>query len=323
MMMLAASQTKGEESTEAKAIIEAYTKLSEQGTEAEKLGEEAKTLGEQAKTAGEEAQKLGTEAASATDPQVAAQTAAEAQAKSQEAQDLAAQAQEKGTQAQEVAEEAKTAADAMPDKVIAARKATQKAMGDLGEDSMKTVGIQFVLAEYKALKMDTQQIQTNYMIKTGGKMVGLTFLSAAAAVIVGWIASMVAASVGRNLRVAQYERTLQFSNNEMEKFSPASLITRNTNDIQQIQMGIVMIIRMVLYAPILGIGGVYQVAKTGTGMGWIVGVAVGAVLFLVVTLLAFTMPKFKALQNLVPSELGFTGNFDRTFCYPRLFTGKI
>ncbi|MGX7132107.1 MULTISPECIES: ABC transporter ATP-binding protein [Enterococcus] len=299
MMMLAASQTKGEESTEAKAIIEAYTKLSEQGTEAEKLGEEAKTLGEQAKTAGEEAQKLGTEAASATDPQVAAQTAAEAQAKSQEAQDLAAQAQEKGTQAQEVAEEAKTAADAMPDKVIAARKATQKAMGDLGEDSMKTVGIQFVLAEYKALKMDTQQIQTNYMIKTGGKMVGLTFLSAAAAVIVGWIASMVAASVGRNLRVAQYERTLQFSNNEMEKFSPASLITRNTNDIQQIQMGIVMIIRMVLYAPILGIGGVYQVAKTGTGMGWIVGVAVGAVLFLVVTLLAFTMPKFKALQNLV------------------------
>ena len=85
----------------------------------------------------------------------------------------------------------------------------------------------------------------------------------------------------------------------MEKFSPASLITRNTNDIQQIQMGIVMIMRIVLYAPILGIGGVYRVYKTGTGMGWIVGVAVAAVLVLVLTLLLTTMPKFKALQNLV------------------------
>nr|WP_277989622.1 ABC transporter ATP-binding protein [Enterococcus sp. DIV0869a] len=137
------------------------------------------------------------------------------------------------------------------------------------------------------------------MVKTGTKMVLLTLVSAVAAIIVGLIASLVAASVGRNLRVGQYERTLQFSNTEMEKFSPASLITRNTNDIQQMQMGIVMIMRIVLYAPILGIGGIYNVYQTGTGMGWIVGVAVGAVLILVLTLLLTTMPKFKALQNLV------------------------
>lgn len=137
------------------------------------------------------------------------------------------------------------------------------------------------------------------MIKTGAKMIGLTLLSAVAAIIVGLIGSLVAATVGKNLRVGQYERTLEFSNNEMEKFSPASLITRNTNDIQQIQMGIVMIMRIVLYAPILGIGGIYRVYKTGTGMGWIVGVAVAGVLVLVVTLLLTTMPKFKALQTLV------------------------
>nr|WP_278250977.1 ABC transporter ATP-binding protein [Enterococcus sp. DIV0212c] len=147
--------------------------------------------------------------------------------------------------------------------------------------------------------MNTQQIQTDYMVKTGTKMVLLTLVSAVAAIIVGLIASLVAASVGRNLRVGQYERTLQFSNTEMEKFSPASLITRNTNDIQQMQMGIVMIMRIVLYAPILGIGGIYNVYQTGTGMGWIVGVAVAAVLVLVGSLLLTTMPKFKALQNLV------------------------
>lgn len=187
----------------------------------------------------------------------------------------------------------------MPEKVKAARKATKESLGDLGEDSLKTVGIQLTLAEYKALNVNTKKIQTDYMIQTGAKMIGLTLLSAVAAIIVGLIASLVAATVGKNLRVGQYERTLEFSNNEMEKFSPASLITRNTNDIQQIQMGIVMIMRIVLYAPILGIGGVYRVYKTGTGMGWIVGVAVAAVLVLVLTLLVTTMPKFKALQNLV------------------------
>lgn len=286
MMMLASSQAKdSSEANEAKTVLDAYTAMGEDGEKAKKLGEEAAALGEQAKAAGEAA-------AAATDMQTAA-------AKGAEAQSLAAEAQEKGAEAQKLADSITKANEEMPAKLEAARKATKDSLGDLGEDSMKTVGIQLTLAEYKALDMDVQQIQTDYMIKTGSKMVTLTLISAVAAIIVGLIASLVAAAVGRNLRVGQYERTLQFSNTEMEKFSPASLITRNTNDIQQMQMGIVMIMRMVLYAPILGIGGIYEVYRTGTGMGWIVGVAVVAVLVLVMTLLLFTMPKFKALQNLV------------------------
>ncbi len=286
MMMLASSQSKDSSSgSEAKAIIEDYKKVGEDAAKAKQLGEDATTLGEQAQAA-------GSAAASATD-------AATAMEQGQKAQDLAAQAQAKGAEAKALAASIQTTTDAMPERVESARKETKKSLGDLGEDSMKTVGIQLTLAEYKALDMNTQQIQTDYMVKTGTKMVLLTLVSAVAAIIVGLIASLVAASVGRNLRVGQYERTLQFSNTEMEKFSPASLITRNTNDIQQMQMGIVMIMRIVLYAPILGIGGIYNVYQTGTGMGWIVGVAVAAVLVLVLSLLLTTMPKFKALQNLV------------------------
>lgn len=286
MMMIASTRSKDSSNAkEAKEIINDYTAISKDAAKAQALGQEAKSLGEQAQAAGQEA-------AAATDGATAA-------AKGAEAQSLAAEAQAKGAEAQKLGEAIKAKNDAMPAKVNAARKATKDSLGDVGEASLKTVGIQLTLAEYKALNVNTQKIQTDYMIKTGAKMIGLTLLSAVAAIIVGLIGSLVAATVGKNLRVGQYERTLEFSNNEMEKFSPASLITRNTNDIQQIQMGIVMIMRIVLYAPILGIGGIYRVYKTGTGMGWIVGVAVAGVLVLVVTLLLTTMPKFKALQTLV------------------------
>ena len=286
MMMIASTRSKDSSNAkEAKEVINDYTAISKDAAKAQALGQEAKELGEQAQAAGQEA-------AAATD-------AATAAAKGAEAQSLAAEAQAKGAEAQKLGDELKAKNDTMPAKVDAARKATKESLGDMGEDSLKTVGIQLTLAEYKALDVNTGKIQTDYMIKTGAKMLGLTLVSAVAAIIVGLIAALVAATVGKNLRVGQYERTLEFSNNEMEKFSPASLITRNTNDIQQIQMGIVMIMRIVLYAPILGIGGVYRVYKTGTGMGWIVGVAVAGVLVLVVTLLLTTMPKFKALQTLV------------------------
>lgn len=286
MMMIASTRSKDSSNAkEAKEVINDYTAISKDAAKAQALGQEAKELGEQAQAAGQEAD--------------AATDAATAAAKGAEAQSLAAEAQAKGAEAQKLGDELKAKNDAMPAKVDAARKATKESLGDMGEDSLKTVGIQLTLAEYKALDVNTGKIQTDYMIKTGAKMLGLTLVSAVAAIIVGLIAALVAATVGKNLRVGQYERTLEFSNNEMEKFSPASLITRNTNDIQQIQMGIVMIMRIVLYAPILGIGGVYRVYKTGTGMGWIVGVAVAGVLVLVVTLLLTTMPKFKALQTLV------------------------
>lgn len=287
MMMIASSQSKDSSDDEsgAKAIIDDYKTLGENATKAKALGEEAQKLGEEAKSAGEAA-------ASATDM-------ATAQAKGAEAQELAVQAQSKAEEAKTIGESLKKMTDEMPAKVETAREKTEKSLGDLGKDSMKTVGIQLTLAEYKALNINTKKIQTDYMIKVGTKMLGLTLISVVAAIIVGLIASLVAASVGKNMRVGQYERTLQFSNTEMDKFSPASLITRNTNDIQQIQMGIVMTMRLVLYAPILGIGGIYEVYKTGTGMGWIVGVAVGSVLVLVLVLLGTTMPKFKAVQNLV------------------------
>ncbi|MGM0165323.1 ATP-binding cassette, subfamily B, bacterial [Enterococcus sp. AZ135] len=286
MMMIASARSKDSSNgSEAKEIIDAYTAISKDAAQAQALGKDAKKLGEQAQAAGEAA-------AAATDGATAA-------AKGVEAQRLAAEAQAKGAEAQKLGDAIKAKNDAMPEKVAAARKATKESLGDVGEASLKTVGIQLTLAEYKALNVNTKKIQTDYMIKTGAIMIGLTLVSAVAAIIVGLIGSLVAATVGKNLRVGQYERTLEFSNNEMEKFSPASLITRNTNDIQQIQMGIVMIMRIVLYAPILGIGGIYRVYKTGTGMGWIVGVAVAAVLVLVVTLLLTTMPKFKALQTLV------------------------
>lgn len=286
MMMLASSQAKNStNANQAKVIIDDYKTIGEEATKAQELGAEAQALGEQAQVA-------GAAAASATDMM-------EAAAKGQEAQTLASQAEAKGIEAQKIADSIKTRTDEMPAKVEAARKETKADLGDLGADSMKTVGIQLTLAEYKALKMDTKKMQTDYMFKTGAKMISLTLVAAVTAIIVGLIASLVAAAVGRNLRVGQYEKTLQFSNTEMEKFSPASLITRNTNDIQQMQMAIVMIMRLVLYAPILGLGGIYEVYKTGTGMEWVLGVAVGAVLLLVVVLLVFTMPKFKALQTLV------------------------
>ncbi|SJZ79158.1 ATP-binding cassette, subfamily B [Pilibacter termitis] len=182
---------------------------------------------------------------------------------------------------------------------IEMRDKAKEKMGDLSESSMQQVGVQFVRSEYKALGENTKKIQNDYMWSTGLKMIGLTLLSVVSSILVALIASYVAASISRDLRVRQYERTLEFSNAEMDKFSAASLITRNTNDIQQIQMGLVMAMRLVLYAPILGIGGIYNVWKTGTGMGWIVGLAVGLVLVLVLVLLGTTMPKFKSLQKLV------------------------
>lgn len=286
MLMLASSQS--EDSTnggEAKEIIDNYATIATESEKAKELGEEAETLAAQAKQAGEQA--------------ASAQDAETAMTKGAEAQELGAQAQAKGEEAQKIGASIQTIADEMPQKVEQAREKTKKSLGDLGESSMKTVAIQLITAEYKQLDVNTKKIQNDYMFKMGGKMVMLTFISAAAAIIVGLIASLVAGAVGKELRVKQYERTLEFSNAEMDKFSPASLITRNTNDIQQIQMGIVMAMRLVFYAPILGLGGVYEVYKTGTGMGWIVGVAVGAVLLLVLSLLIFTMPKFKSLQILV------------------------
>lgn len=130
-------------------------------------------------------------------------------------------------------------------------------------------------------------------------MIGLAFLGMAASVLVGFLASRVAASTGRDLRGRVFKRVVGFSNGEFDKFSTASLITRSTNDIQQIQMLVVMLLRMVLYAPIIAAGGIFKVFHTNVDMSWIIAVAVGLILLIVIVLFTTVMPKFKILQNLV------------------------
>ena len=130
-------------------------------------------------------------------------------------------------------------------------------------------------------------------------MLGMTLLMALTAVFIGYFASKVGAGVGRDLREKIFTRVVSFSNSEMDKFSTASLITRSTNDIQQIQMVTVMMLRMVLYAPIIGIGGIIKVIDTGANMGWIIALAVILILGFVLTLMAIAMPKFKMMQTLV------------------------
>ena len=157
----------------------------------------------------------------------------------------------------------------------------------------------FVKEEYAAMGLDLDQIQMNYLLSTGGKMLGISLLMAAAAILVGLLASRTAAQLGMSLRGDVFKAVMSFSNAEIDKFSTASLITRTTNDIQQVQMVVVLMLRIVIYAPILGIGGIVKVATTHTGMEWIIAVAVGTALVLVALLMGLALPKFKRMQTLV------------------------
>ena len=161
------------------------------------------------------------------------------------------------------------------------------------------MAILFVQQEYEAMGVDLHALQRSYLLTTGGKMLALTLLMVAAAITAGMLASRVAASVGMELRGQVFRKVVGFSNAEIDRFSTASLITRSTNDIQQIQMVVVMLLRLVLYAPIIGIGGIVRVATTRTGMGWIIAVAVGVLLVLVAVLMAVAMPKFMKMQTLI------------------------
>ena len=134
---------------------------------------------------------------------------------------------------------------------------------------------------------------------SGLKMVGMALLMGVVTVLVGFFASRVGAGIGRDLRDKVFKRVVRFSNAEMDRFSTASLITRSTNDIQQIQMVSTMLLRIVAYAPILGIGGVLKVIKTGAGMGWVIALAIIVILGYVMVLVSAAMPKFKLMQKLV------------------------
>ncbi|BCN31959.1 ABC transporter ATP-binding protein [Anaeromicropila herbilytica] len=159
--------------------------------------------------------------------------------------------------------------------------------------------IAFVKNEYKVIGVNVEKIQSHYIIKTGLLMIALAFVSMAATILVGFIAAKVAALFAKDLRRNVFERVVGFSNTEFDKFSTASLITRSTNDIQQIQMFMVLMIRIVFYAPILAFGGVVKVLQTNTSMAWIIAVAVGALLTLILILFSVAMPKFKSMQKLI------------------------
>lgn len=175
----------------------------------------------------------------------------------------------------------------------------EEKMGDLSESMLQQKAVLVVKAEYEALGWDLGDYQMNYLLKTGAKMLGITLLMVAAAIVVGLMASYTSAKIGKNLRDRIFQKVVSFSHAEMDQFSTASLITRSTNDIQQVQMVCVLLLRMVLYAPIIGIGGVIKVSSTRTGMGWVIGVAVVAILILVMILMKVAMPKFKMMQTLV------------------------
>ena len=172
-------------------------------------------------------------------------------------------------------------------------------MDDLPDTILDQAAASYCKSVYQDLGMDMEKIQTGYLAKTGGMMIALAFLGMAASVLVGFLASRVGASAGRDLRGRVFHKVVGFSNHEFNQFSTASLITRSTNDIQQIQMLIVMLLRMVLYAPILAIGGVFQVMKTNVSMSWIIGLAVIIIACMVLLLFVVAMPKFKMLQKLV------------------------
>lgn len=176
---------------------------------------------------------------------------------------------------------------------------TSEQISQMPESIVKQSVMAFIKSEYEACGVDLSAMQNSYLFRAGIKMLGCSMGIMAMSIIVGFLASIVAAKIGKTVREGLFRKVVSFSGKEMNDFSTASLITRSTNDIQQIQMVTVMLLRMVLYAPILGIGGVLKVLNTDTSMAWVIAVGVAAVMVLVGVLMKVAMPKFKIMQTLV------------------------
>ncbi|MCI9291764.1 MAG: ABC transporter ATP-binding protein [Erysipelotrichaceae bacterium] len=169
----------------------------------------------------------------------------------------------------------------------------------MGDSTLNTAATAFVKAEYQAIGMDTDAIQTNYILESGLKMLGMSLLSAICAIFVGLLASRLSAGIGLRMRGDVFKKVESFTSAEFNRFSTASLITRNTNDIQQVQMVIVMFIRIVLYAPIIGIGALLKVLDSNVSMTWIIALVLTVILGLIFTIFIVVMPKFKVIQKLI------------------------
>ena len=172
-------------------------------------------------------------------------------------------------------------------------------MDKMPDSILDQAAIFYVKSTYEQIGLDTGHMSTVYILKTGAKMLGLAALGMAASILACLMASRVGAKVGRGLRRDTFLKVIGFSNAEFDKFSTASLITRSTNDIQQIQFLTVMILRIVLYAPVMAIGGILKVSKTNVDMFWIIGLAVLLIVMVVAVLFIVVMPKFKIVQNMV------------------------
>lgn len=183
--------------------------------------------------------------------------------------------------------------------VEASRDSLEDMISAIGSSTLTSMGIAYALDCDEAAGLDLDAMQVAYLWKIGGRMLLLSVLMLTASVLVGFLASRVGAGVGRDLRGQIFKKVVSFSNAEMNRFSTASLITRSTNDVQQIQMVTAMMLRIVLYAPVLGIGGIFKVLQTGAHMEWIIALAVLLILSFVLLLVSIAMPKFKLMQTLV------------------------
>ncbi len=185
------------------------------------------------------------------------------------------------------------------DQLLSMRGELNSMLDAMGSSLVKSMGVAYAAGCDAAAGVDVEAIQKAYLWKAGLKMVGMALIMGLATILVGFIGARIGAGIGRDLRGKIFKRVVSFSNAEMDRFSTASLITRSTNDIQQIQMTCAILIRMVAYAPILGIGGILKVLQTGAGMGWIIVLAVLVILGYVMVLMAVAMPRFKLMQKLV------------------------
>lgn len=189
------------------------------------------------------------------------------------------------------------------------REDFSKKMDEMSQMTVEQSAKAFVQGEYERLGVDLNSLEKSYLWKAGLKMLGMAGIIMLCTILVGFLAAKIGAGIGLDLRKGVFKKVISFSNQEMDSFSTSSLITRSTNDIQQIQMVLTIMLRMCMYAPILGIGGMIRVLNTNSGMTWIIGVAVAAVSLIIGLLMFIAMPKFKIMQkkvdnlNLVTREI--------------------
>ena len=183
--------------------------------------------------------------------------------------------------------------------LLTSRKEMEKSLSKIGDSMIHSIGASYSIEMSRKAGVDIDSIQKQFLWISGLKMVSLALIMGIVTIFVGFFASKIGAGVGMNLRSGIFQKVVRFSSSEIDQFSTASLITRSTNDIQQIQLVTGLLLRMVAYAPILGIGGIIKVLQTGANMEWIIGLALLLILGIVALLMAVAMPKFKLMQKLV------------------------